>query len=97
MIMTAGQYLGENGFVAEEPLTQYGNVLVDLATQYAQYETAQKCLDINLARAQNNQPPIDCASYGTGVQVGIAPSTQNTVLIVVAVLAAAYLLPKLFR
>lgn len=81
----------------EYGLTEFGQTLTDAFAAYAQYETAQKCLDLNLARAEQGLSPIDCASYGTGVQIGMAPSTQNTLLIVVAVLAGVYLLPKLLR
>lgn len=99
MVMTAPQYLGQNGgfFPSEEEMTDWSTTISDLARQWAEYETAQKCLDINLARAQQGLPPIDCASYGTGVNIGIAPATQNTLLLVVAILAGVYLLPKLLK
>lgn len=96
MIATARQY--RLGQVPEDyNLTVFGQQLLDAATVYANYETAQKCLDLNLTRAQQGLPPVDCAAYGTGVQIGVASGTQNMVYIVLAVLAGAYLLPKLLK
>lgn len=94
--------LGQQGVLPGEPYvttesTDWGQSITDLAQGFAQYETAQKCLDLNLIRAQQGQPPIDCASYGTGVQVGLSPATQQMLLIAAGILAGAYILPKLLR
>jgi len=94
--------LGQQGILPGEPYpttesTDWGQNVVDLFKGYAEYETAQKCLDLNLIRAQQGQPPIDCSQYGAGVQVGITPQVQQTVLIAVGVLAAVYLLPRMLR
>ena len=96
MHVTAEQYLlGQTP--SDQPLTDFGLNLVDVAQAYAQYNLANKCLDINLQRAQQGQPPLDCSTYGTGVQVGISSGTQQFLLIAVAVIAGALILPKLLR
>lgn len=95
-VMTARNYrLGQ--MPDDSTLTDFGAQLVDAATAYAQYQTAQKCLDLNLVRAQQGLPPIDCAAYGTGVNIGVSSGTQQMVFIVLAVLAGVYLLPKLLK
>lgn len=102
MVVTAQRYRGALGqAVVSDQIASgwetFGENITDIFRTYAEYETAQKCLDINLARAERGEPPLDCAAYGTGVQIGVSPATQNLVLIVVAALAGAYLLPKLLR
>jgi len=92
MVVTANQYRQ----LGQVP-TDWGTAIVDLARGYAEYDLASSCLDVNLARAQQGLPPVDCSQYGTGVQIGMADSTRNTILIVVAALAAVYLLPKLLK
>lgn len=103
MIVTAQRYraLGQgtvdDTLPADSTLTEFGQQLTDAFTAYAQYQTAQKCLDLNLQRAQQGLPAVDCSTYGTGVNIGVSAGTQNLILIVVAVLAGVYLLPKLMR
>lgn len=106
MIVTASDYRRRHGYLGqtpeemaapEGPRTDWGAAIIDLARGYAEYDLASSCLDLNLSRANQGLPPVDCGEYGTGVQIGMADTTRNTILIVVGVLAAVYLLPKLLK
>lgn len=71
-------------------LTQAGTVYLSLQQQ-------KQLNEINLQRAQQGLPPIDASQYQAGVNVGVSNSTQNTVLIVVGVLAAAWIVSSMVR
>lgn len=57
--------------------------------QLAMADHQRRLLNIQLERAQNNQPPLDMSNFGLGVNVGLSPQTQQLVLI--AVVAAVVL------
>lgn len=63
-----------------------------LGTSYLSIEQQRQLDQINVQRAQQGLAPIDTSQYQTGVNVGVSASTQQTVLIVVAVLAGAWIL-----
>lgn len=85
------------GDVESATSTDWGQTLLELARGYAEYDLQKEALDVNLARAQQGLPPLDLSTYGAGVQIGMAPSTQNTLLIIGAVIAGALILPKLLK
>lgn len=76
---------------------EWANYLLQAAQIYTSYDLQSKMLDVNLSRAQQGLPPLDLSQYGVGVNVGVAPSTQNMILIGLAIVAGAYILPKLMR
>jgi len=51
-------------------------LLPALAATYQQ----RQLLQIQVERARQGLPPIDAASYGAGVNVGLAPDTRNLVM-----------------
>lgn len=82
---------------ATAPASDWASYLMQAAQIYTTYDLQNKMLDVNLARAQAGQPPLDLSQYGVGVNVGVSASTQQTIMIVAGILAAAYFLPKIFR
>ncbi len=67
-------------------------IMSSLTATYQQ----KQLLDIQIDRARQGLPPMDMSGYtGLGVNVGVSEGTRQTALIVVAVLAGTYLLPKL--
>jgi len=77
--------------------TPWYDQLIHLAEGYLTVDQQQKLNNLNIQRAQQGLPAISTDQYASGVQVGLTSSTQNTILIGVGILAAAYFLPKLFR
>lgn len=72
-------------------ITAAGGALLPLIQQ-------QKILKIQLARAKAGQPPLDVGAYvdpNQGVNFGINPGTQKTLLYLGASLALAFVVPKL--
>jgi hypothetical protein len=61
-------------------------------TVYLSIEQQKQLNAINIQRANSGLDPIDASQYQAGVNVGVSSSTQNTVLIVVGVLGAAWIL-----
>jgi hypothetical protein len=52
-------------------------------------------MQLNLERARQGLPPVDPTQYsGLGVQVGLAPQTQNLILIGLIGLGAVLLLSR---
>jgi hypothetical protein len=51
--------------------------LSQIAQAAAQYDLQSKILEINLARAQAGQAPIDASRLAPGVNVGMTPQTQQ--------------------
>jgi hypothetical protein len=79
------------------PESQWSTWLTSAVKIYTEYDLQKEVLDINLQRAQQGLPPLDLSRYGAGVNVGLSASTQNMILIAVAVLAGAMFLPKLLK
>ena len=79
------------------PESDWAVWLTQAAKIYTEYDLQKEVLDINLQRAQQGLPPLDLSQYGAGVQVGMTPATQNTLLIAVAILAAAVGIPMLAK
>jgi hypothetical protein len=69
--------------------------LQSLATGYLTVQQQQQLDALNVERAKQGLAPIDTAQYQTGVNVGVSSSTQNTILIVVGVLGAAWVLSSM--
>lgn len=57
----------------------------------------QKILNLQLTRAAQGKPPLDTSKYfpNSGINLGLNPSTQNTVLILGGLVGGAFLLSKL--
>ena len=77
--------------------TPWYDQLIHLAEGALTVDQQQKLNTLNIQRAQQGLPPIDSSQYASGVQVGLTSSTQNTIMIGIGILAAAYIIPKLFR
>ncbi len=77
--------------------TPWYQQLVQLAEGALTVDQQQKLNNLNIQRASQGLPAIDASQYASGVQVGITSSTQNTILIGVGILAAALIIPKLFK
>ena len=56
---------------------------------------AEALYAMNLQRAAEGKPPLSAAQYSPQVNVGVAPATRNTVLVVAALgLGAVFLLSR---
>lgn len=92
-------YLGDTvpqatGISAPDWLTQ----IVQAGTAYLTYEQQRDLLKLNTQRAAQNLPPIDVAQYtGAGVNVGIAPSTRQTLMWVAAGGLGVWLLTSVLK
>ncbi len=77
--------------------TPWYQQLITLAQGALTVDQQQKLNNINIQRASQGLPAIDASQYASGVQVGLSSGTQNTLLIGVGILAAALIIPKLFK
>ncbi len=77
--------------------TPWYTQLINLAEGALTVDQQQKLNNLNIQRAAQGLPAIDASQYASGVQVGLASSTQNTLLIGVGILAAAIIIPKLLK
>ena len=77
--------------------TPWYTQLIQLAEGALTVDQQQKLNNLNIQRAAQGLPAIDASQYASGVQVGLAASTQNTLLIGVGILAVALIIPKLLR
>lgn len=60
-----------------------------------QTDQQRQIMQLNIERARQGLPPVDPAQYsGLGVQVGLAPQTQNLILIGLLGLGAVLLLAR---
>jgi hypothetical protein len=60
-----------------------------------QTDQQRQIMQLNLERARQGLPPVDPTQYsGLGVQVGLAPQTQNLILIGLIGLGAVLLLSR---
>ena len=71
----------------------------ELAPVYIATKQQEQVNQLNLARAQSGQPPIDSATAAPSVsaQVGLSPNTMRMVYIGVAVVGGALVLPSLMK
>lgn len=60
-------------------LTQAPTVIKDLMLASSTAEYQSKLMEINLQRARQGLRPIDASQYAPQMNVGLAPSTQNTI------------------
>lgn len=77
-----------------KPVAWYQDVLQQLttaATSYLSLEQQRELLRIQNERARQGLPPLDVSQYTPGVSVGVAQSTQNTLLWVVTIAGGVYL------
>lgn len=82
-----------------QPVPWYQNVLQQLstaATSYLTFEQQRELLQIQNERARQGLPPLDVSQYTPGVSVGVAQSTQNTLLLIVAIAGGVYLAGQFF-
>ncbi len=77
--------------------TPWYTQLINLAEGALTVDQQQKLNNINIQRAAQGLPAIDASQYASGVQVGITSSTQNTLLMAAGILAAALIIPRLFK
>lgn len=85
---------------SSQPAAWYQNVLntaAQAATQYLTLKQQQELLKIQTRRLEQGLPPLDVSQYTPGVSVGIAQSTQTTLLWAFGVGAAVYLLGKVLK
>ena len=74
------------------------STLASAASAFLPLYTQKQLLDIQLSRAKAGLPPLDTSQYtdsNAGLNVGINPATQKTLLTVAAIAAAALLAHKL--
>jgi len=77
--------------------TDYGQVAVDLAKTWVQYEQARDISEINLTRAQQGLAPLDPSKYGMGVQVGVSPEIRNLLIGAGILVAVLWVVPALLK
>lgn len=80
------------GFTDQMPgQAQPGESWIDTATKLMttliMTDQQRRLMSVNLDRARKGLPPIDAASYGMGVNVGLSPATRQLVVIGGLVLA----------
>lgn len=84
------EYYGDSGLVAEPSqssggfdwqglLTQAPAMIKDLMLSSNTAEYQSKLMEINLDRARRGLRPIDANAYAPQMNVGLAPSAQNTI------------------
>lgn len=81
-----------------KPVAWYQDVLQSLtgaATAYLTLEQQRDLLRIQNERARQGLPPLDVSQYTPGVSVGVAQSTQQTLLWIVAIAGGVYLAGQL--
>lgn len=70
------------------------DLLKNLAPSVIGYQQAKTCIDVNAARAKNNQPPIDCnAALTPQVNFGVSSQMQYLMYAVVGI-GALYLFTR---
>lgn len=83
-----------------QPVAWYQSVLqtaAQVATTYLTLDQQRELLQIQNERAKQGLPPLDVSQYTPGVSVGVAQSTQNTVLLLAGLGIGAYLLGKVLK
>lgn len=73
--------------------------LLRAITTLSMADAQRQLLKVQIQRASQGLPPLNTSQYGVGanVNVGVSSDTQRMVLIGAGLLAAAFVLPKLFR
>ena len=50
---------------------------IRLANTVVMADSQRRLLNVQIARAQQNLPPLDTSQYGVGVNVGLSPDTMK--------------------
>lgn len=80
---------------SQTPNEEWWQTYSKIALALVQTDQQRKIMNLNIERARQGLPPVDPAQYsGLGVQVGLAPQTQNLILIGLVGLAAVILLAR---
>ena len=80
---------------AQKPNEDWWDTAQRILLGIVQLDQQRSIMQINIQRAKLGQPPIDPTSYsGVGVQVGLAPSTQNMIVLGLLGLGAILLLAR---
>lgn len=79
-----------------QPSAWYQDI-VQAGTAYLQLEQQRELLKIQNERARQGLPPLDASAYTPGVSVGVAQSTQNTLITALLIMGGVYLAGKILR
>lgn len=80
---------------AQKPNEDWWDTAQRILIGIVQLDQQRTIMRLNIERAKLGQPPIDPTSYsGVGVQVGLAPSTQNLIVLGLLGLGAVLLLAR---
>jgi len=80
---------------AQKPNEDWWDTAQRILLGIVQLDQQRSIMQLNIERAKLGQPPIDPTTYsGVGVQVGLAPSTQNMIVLGLLGLGAVLLLAR---
>ena len=88
---------GASGIIAQNqtPGEPWWQTAQKIALALVQTDQQRQIMNLNIERARQGLPPVDPSQYsGLGVQVGLAPQTQNLILIGLVGIAAVFLFSR---
>lgn len=100
MHSTGSTLMGDGEEIGQSKLQQFVTAVTQSATAILPLIQQQKMLKIQLQRAQAGQPPLDVGAYtdpNQGLNVGLNPGTQKTLLYLGLGVGAAILLSQLAK
>jgi len=89
--------LGEANPAQSDPLSTWGNTMLDLAKGFMQYDTQRELLKVNLARAEQGLDPISGSMVAPQVNVGVSADLQKLGVVAVGGLIVVGLVAAMRR
>lgn len=77
MGMSGMQGFGDTAAEPANPITQWGNSLLDLAKGYMAYDAQRDILKLNIARVEKGLPPVDSSTLAPTMNIGVSPQIQT--------------------
>ena len=90
-LMAADPSLAQTVANVQAPSENYFDAMLRAANSLILADSQRRLLAVQLDRAKQGLPPLDSGQYGLGVNVGISPETQRSLMIGAGVVGLALL------